>query len=584
MARQVINTPAPIQRRVEKKDEDELQRNALAQRTANAGFEVDGDFEHRLNALNGSGSPLPDALRADFEPKFGADFSQVRTHTDAPSDQLNQSIQARAFTAGSHIFFRKGEYNPGSSAGKTLLAHELTHTVQQGAAHLLRQISRSAAEADNPRQASAISDTPVHLQAHPNAQGTVQRVKGDYKRLWTKDPRLAKLAITQKTGFANYLAEAKGYEQALGAGLFVLPQAHQGADLLINSIGALIGEANVNDVFGSNPHPGEAGAIPAALVAKARQKGNLREKMYMVYAAIRSGAVAKQLAVNQGSAIPTTLGPTGAVVEDLPALTSQQIPRRMSTAAQQRTPNWNNLKPEDQMTTGELAQKGASLSKREKQLAGGEKPQFYPGEKFYRLEPDKKLKDTSLPKNSNEKTFAEYQQERLAPLAAGLSGSTDWYFNVANQLGMTPASKKLLRLAALGQMLVNRDHSYHEIMHEARTQGKLNDYPDELPIGYTTLDPLNEDQILAAAHRPQFPGDVEAANFNAADIQGQAPQGLAAVQGLPTATGLKHLAGEPSRRYKIFGGGIKSKKYLAVLNALDNYNTAPTGVAKKQHL
>jgi hypothetical protein len=61
----------------------------------------------------------------------GVDFSQVKVHNDAVSDQLNQSIQARAFTTGQDVFFRGGEYDPGSRGGQELIAHELTHVVQQ---------------------------------------------------------------------------------------------------------------------------------------------------------------------------------------------------------------------------------------------------------------------------------------------------------------------------------------------------------------------------------------------------------------------------------------------------------------------
>jgi hypothetical protein len=66
-----------------------------------------------------------------MEGAFGADFSGVKVHTDSKSHELNQSIQARAFTTGQDIFFRQGEYNPGSRPGQELLAHELTHVVQQ---------------------------------------------------------------------------------------------------------------------------------------------------------------------------------------------------------------------------------------------------------------------------------------------------------------------------------------------------------------------------------------------------------------------------------------------------------------------
>ena len=70
-----------------------------------------------------------------MEQAFGADFGGVRVHTDSDSDALSQSLQARAFTTGKDIFFSSGEYDPSSSAGQHLLAHELTHTIQQGASN-----------------------------------------------------------------------------------------------------------------------------------------------------------------------------------------------------------------------------------------------------------------------------------------------------------------------------------------------------------------------------------------------------------------------------------------------------------------
>jgi hypothetical protein len=89
------------------------------------------DIEANINANRGNGKPLPGSVQAFFEPRFGYDFSRVRTHNDPNADMLNRMLNARAFTTGQDIFFKKGEYNPESSEGKKLLAHELTHTVQQ---------------------------------------------------------------------------------------------------------------------------------------------------------------------------------------------------------------------------------------------------------------------------------------------------------------------------------------------------------------------------------------------------------------------------------------------------------------------
>ena len=94
-------------------------------------MEASPDLESSIQRARGGGQPLDDGIRERMEGAFGADFSGVRVHTDGTSDQLNQSIQAKAFTTGQNVFFRQGAYNPGSRGGQELLAHELTHVVQQ---------------------------------------------------------------------------------------------------------------------------------------------------------------------------------------------------------------------------------------------------------------------------------------------------------------------------------------------------------------------------------------------------------------------------------------------------------------------
>ena len=84
-----------------------------------------------IHALNGSGTPLPETSRSFFEPRFGVDLSNVRVHTDSRAVETANSINAKAFTVGRNIAFGAGEYVPESSEGQRLLAHELTHVVQQ---------------------------------------------------------------------------------------------------------------------------------------------------------------------------------------------------------------------------------------------------------------------------------------------------------------------------------------------------------------------------------------------------------------------------------------------------------------------
>ncbi|MBI1299067.1 DUF4157 domain-containing protein [bacterium] len=98
------------------------------------GGEVDETVQQSIQSARGSGRPLDDGVRTSMEQGFGADFSQVRVHTGPQADALNRSLNAKAFTTGGDIFFGQGQYQPDNTSGQKLLAHELTHTVQQGAA------------------------------------------------------------------------------------------------------------------------------------------------------------------------------------------------------------------------------------------------------------------------------------------------------------------------------------------------------------------------------------------------------------------------------------------------------------------
>ncbi|MCK5545285.1 MAG: DUF4157 domain-containing protein [Desulfobulbaceae bacterium] len=106
--------------------------------------EISQKVESRIKSTIGGGQPLPESTKAFFEPRFGADFSEVRVHTDKESDVLNQQLGSRAFTTGNDIFFRQGEYQPGSSRGDELIAHELVHFGQQKKSPITIQRSPSA--------------------------------------------------------------------------------------------------------------------------------------------------------------------------------------------------------------------------------------------------------------------------------------------------------------------------------------------------------------------------------------------------------------------------------------------------------
>ena len=88
-------------------------------------------IEHKLSDSRGAGNPLPSQTREHMESAIGSDFSDVRVHTDNSSVQMNKDLHAQAFTHGNDIYFNSGKYDTDSKDGQQLLAHELTHVVQQ---------------------------------------------------------------------------------------------------------------------------------------------------------------------------------------------------------------------------------------------------------------------------------------------------------------------------------------------------------------------------------------------------------------------------------------------------------------------
>jgi Domain of unknown function (DUF4157) len=112
-----------------KEEESELQMSAAGDASPNDNT----NLESNLNSSKGGGSPLSSNTKTEMESGFGADFSNVRVHNDSNAVQMNKQLGSQAFATGNDIYFNEGKFNPSSQSGKHLLAHELTHTVQQGA-------------------------------------------------------------------------------------------------------------------------------------------------------------------------------------------------------------------------------------------------------------------------------------------------------------------------------------------------------------------------------------------------------------------------------------------------------------------
>ena len=101
------------------------------------GGSVPGEVEARIERSRGAGRALDPVVRSRMEAGFGADFSGVRVHTGGEAAALSGALGARAFTTGRDVFFGAGQFDPGSSGGRELIAHELTHVIQQSDAPAL---------------------------------------------------------------------------------------------------------------------------------------------------------------------------------------------------------------------------------------------------------------------------------------------------------------------------------------------------------------------------------------------------------------------------------------------------------------
>ncbi|WP_162292539.1 eCIS core domain-containing protein [Candidatus Promineifilum breve] len=132
-------TAAPVQRKldeatpVQRQMDDETDTASIHRQGAGAAVpEVTPEIESGIEGARGGGSALPPGVQRSMENTLGADLSGVRVHSDGRADRLSRQLDARAFTSGQDIFFKQGEYNPGSRGGEELLAHEMAHVVQQG--------------------------------------------------------------------------------------------------------------------------------------------------------------------------------------------------------------------------------------------------------------------------------------------------------------------------------------------------------------------------------------------------------------------------------------------------------------------
>ncbi|MEP2935284.1 MAG: DUF4157 domain-containing protein [Gilvibacter sp.] len=143
----------------------------------------------KIQSKKGSGNAMPEDTKASMESGFGADFGGVNIHTDSESAGMNKDLGAKAFTSGNDIFFNEGQFKPDTKEGQTLLAHELTHTIQQGASGAKETVTPEDPNADpaqtaqgDAAQVGAGGTAPTGDGSQPASQaetGEAQAVEGE---------------------------------------------------------------------------------------------------------------------------------------------------------------------------------------------------------------------------------------------------------------------------------------------------------------------------------------------------------------------------------------------------------------------
>ena len=148
IADKVMRMPAgdSIQRKCAQCEEEKARMKPLAspitpfiQTKSNGEGSASDAVSSYISSSRGNGSHMDGETKTFMESRFGSDFSGIKIHTGNESVQMNRELNAKAFTVGSDIYFNEGQYNTGSESGRHLLAHELTHTLQQGATHAIQK-------------------------------------------------------------------------------------------------------------------------------------------------------------------------------------------------------------------------------------------------------------------------------------------------------------------------------------------------------------------------------------------------------------------------------------------------------------
>jgi len=210
--------------------EEELKRQPKLQAKGTSSItpEVTPVFASRIQSLQGGGQPLPASVRNFFEPRFGHDFSRVRVHSGRAAEQSARDVNAHAYTVGNNIVFGAGQFAPGTHEGQRLIAHELTHVVQQNDASQ-SGLQRSSVPTDlncpnyEPSERSVSHREPGHLDPDVERLAPDKLLVADFGVDWrhikgsTKSAPTLQAWLTAWESDSSYRLSIVGYSDCVGA-------------------------------------------------------------------------------------------------------------------------------------------------------------------------------------------------------------------------------------------------------------------------------------------------------------------------------------------------------------------------------
>ncbi len=214
--------------------------HTIQPKTINENDLISDETESRINQLSGQGLPISDEVRSFMEPRFGADFSNVRIHTDTNAAKAAQQINAKAFTVGNDIAFNAGEYTPETENGKQLLAHELTHVLQQST-----QIQRGENDEDSQDAEAGFGSfaspwlmiEPLVLQLPDRWQSSINKAREtDAREIIDPEILHKQIVLLLNLAYAGLYTEVSSYDLDFDKSLSMVEALSGNKDTYVNLV------------------------------------------------------------------------------------------------------------------------------------------------------------------------------------------------------------------------------------------------------------------------------------------------------------------------------------------------------------